>query len=128
MKDGPATANYDEDLGPVALSDWTYKPGFELNEQAQMSRTGPPAADNVLVNGKGKSDIGTGEYFKLSVKKVSTVPCITPSDTDVFLGQEVSCAVDQHLGRHHVSCLVRWSSYDGHHVRLCMHHLFVFYA
>src|SRR4051812_45134202 len=46
--DGPATANYDEDLGTVSLTDWYYTPGFELNEQAQLSRTGPPTPDNIL--------------------------------------------------------------------------------
>jgi FtsP/CotA-like multicopper oxidase with cupredoxin domain len=54
----------------VPLSDWYYKPAFELNEQAQMSTRGPPEPDNILVNGKHKSASGTGEYYKMTVKKV----------------------------------------------------------
>lgn len=90
----------------MALSDWYYKPGFELNEQAQLSRTGPPAADNVLVNGKGKSDIGTGEYLKLSVKKVSKALHGMISHTDLFSGQEVSSTFDQHFSRCYLPCLL----------------------
>ena len=71
QQDGPAAANYDEDLGPVALTEWYYTPGFTINEQAQLSRTGPPSPDIILVNGKHKSATGTGEYYKMTVKKVS---------------------------------------------------------
>lgn len=57
----------------MPLTDWYYTPGFELNEQAQMSTRGPPEPDNILVNGKHKSAKGTGEYYKMTVKKV--LPC-----------------------------------------------------
>ncbi|KAF2791621.1 multicopper oxidase [Melanomma pulvis-pyrius CBS 109.77] len=67
--DGPATANYDEDLGTLPLSDWYYKPGFELNEQAQHSQTGPPEPDNLLVNGTHINANGGGKYFKMNVVK-----------------------------------------------------------
>ena len=77
IQDGPATANYDEDLGTVPLTEWYYQTGFAANEQAQApTARGPPPADNILVNGKHKSakivdGKNTGEYFKLNVKKVS---------------------------------------------------------
>ncbi|KAF2869685.1 Cupredoxin [Massariosphaeria phaeospora] len=67
--DGPATANYDEDLGTLPITDWYYKPGFEINEQAQHSRTGPPLPDNILVNGTHKNKDGAGSYFKMTVTK-----------------------------------------------------------
>ncbi|KAF2264478.1 hypothetical protein CC78DRAFT_580261 [Lojkania enalia] len=67
--DGPATANYDEDLGTVPLTDWYYQPAFELNEVAQHSQTGPPLPDNILVNGKMKNRNGGGQYFKMTVTK-----------------------------------------------------------
>ncbi|KAF2274576.1 uncharacterized protein EI97DRAFT_102769 [Westerdykella ornata] len=67
--DGPATANYDEDLGVMPITDWYNKPAFELNEQAQLSRTGPPVPNNILVNGMHKSKGGKGEYYKLKVQK-----------------------------------------------------------
>ncbi|KAF2018573.1 multicopper oxidase [Aaosphaeria arxii CBS 175.79] len=66
--DGPATANYDEDLGVLPLTDYYYKPAFEINEQAQLSRTGPPAPDNILVNGTHKNGRGGGSYSKIVVK------------------------------------------------------------
>jgi FtsP/CotA-like multicopper oxidase with cupredoxin domain len=68
--DGPATANYDEDLGTLPLTDWYYQPAFELNEQAQHSQTGPPEPDNILVNGTHKNANGGGSYFKMTVTKV----------------------------------------------------------
>ncbi|KAF2002818.1 multicopper oxidase [Amniculicola lignicola CBS 123094] len=67
--DGPATANYDEDLGTLPLTDWTYKTAFELNERAQHSTTGPPTADNILVNGKHINAAGGGSYHKINVVK-----------------------------------------------------------
>lgn len=67
--DGPATANYDEDLGVLPLTDWYYLPGFEVNEQAQLSKTGPPLPDNILVNGTHKNAAGGGAYAKVNVKK-----------------------------------------------------------
>lgn len=31
---GPATANYDYDLGTLPITDWHYEPAFMLNERA----------------------------------------------------------------------------------------------
>ncbi|KAF0315312.1 Laccase [Colletotrichum sp. SAR11_59] len=46
---GPATANYDEDLGMVFLNDWDHQTVDELYSTAETS--GPPTLDNGLING-----------------------------------------------------------------------------
>lgn len=46
---GPATANYDEDMGMMFLNDWTHQTVDALYLQAQTS--GPPLLDNGLLNG-----------------------------------------------------------------------------
>lgn len=68
--DGPATANYDEDLGVLPITDWYYTPALTLNEVAQHSLTGPPIPDNILVNGTHVNKNGGGSYAKMNVVKV----------------------------------------------------------
>ncbi|KAK1980438.1 multicopper oxidase [Colletotrichum cereale] len=46
---GPATANYDEDLGVLFLNDWDHQTVDELYYSAQAD--GPPTLDNGLING-----------------------------------------------------------------------------
>ncbi|KAI9146803.1 Laccase-2 [Paramyrothecium foliicola] len=46
---GPATADYDEDLGMVFLNDWDHQTVDELYYSAQTS--GPPTLDTGLING-----------------------------------------------------------------------------
>ena len=46
---GPASANYDEDLGHVFLNDWSHETADALYTSAQTS--GPPTLDNGLING-----------------------------------------------------------------------------
>ncbi|KAK0664067.1 Laccase-2 [Lasiodiplodia hormozganensis] len=46
---GPASANYDEDMGPVMLSDWSHQTADALYTYAQTQ--GPPELDNALING-----------------------------------------------------------------------------
>ncbi|OLN86528.1 Laccase-2-like protein 4 [Colletotrichum chlorophyti] len=46
---GPATANYDEDLGVLFLNDWDHQTVDELYSSAETS--GPPTLDNGLING-----------------------------------------------------------------------------
>ncbi|KAF2654402.1 multicopper oxidase [Lophiostoma macrostomum CBS 122681] len=67
--DGPATWNYDYDLGTLPLNEWYYIPGFTANEQAQHSKFGPPKPDNILVNGTHVNADGGGSYYKMTVKK-----------------------------------------------------------
>jgi FtsP/CotA-like multicopper oxidase with cupredoxin domain len=67
--DGPATANYDEDLGVLPITDYYYTPAFTLNEVAQHSATGPPLPQNILVNGTHVNANGGGKYAKMTVTK-----------------------------------------------------------
>ncbi|KPM35398.1 Laccase-2 [Neonectria ditissima] len=63
---GPATANYDEDLGMVFLNDWDHQTVDELYASAQTS--GPPTLDNGLINGTGvwEDDDETQPRFNVS--------------------------------------------------------------
>lgn len=60
--DGPTTANYDVDLGPLTLTDWFYESSWVLDWRAVHVPGPPPGSQNVLVNGTMKSASGTGEY------------------------------------------------------------------
>jgi FtsP/CotA-like multicopper oxidase with cupredoxin domain len=46
---GPASANYDEDLGVLFLNDWTHDTADAIYSKAESS--GPPTLDNGLING-----------------------------------------------------------------------------
>ncbi|KAI5259314.1 hypothetical protein E4T42_00069 [Aureobasidium subglaciale] len=64
--DGPATDNYDEDLGPFPMTDWYDETAFFNNP---LSRIGPPQAYNGLINGMNKSPDGTkGKYYNATVQ------------------------------------------------------------
>ncbi|KAJ4361052.1 uncharacterized protein N0V89_001621 [Didymosphaeria variabile] len=60
---GPATADYDEDLGMVFLNDWSHQTVDELYITAETS--GPPTLDNGLINGTNTYDDG-GYRFNAS--------------------------------------------------------------
>lgn len=70
---GPATANYDEDLGPLFLTDWSHESAFKIwHDSANYG--GQPVLENGLINGSntfdcsGSSDpacLGTGKRFEL---------------------------------------------------------------
>ncbi|RYP23816.1 hypothetical protein DL765_000893 [Monosporascus sp. GIB2] len=67
---GPASSNYDEDLGMVFLNDWSHQTVNELYTIAETS--GPPPLDNGLINGTNVfgsdgSDGQTGSRLELSV-------------------------------------------------------------
>lgn len=53
---GPATANYDEDLGVVFLNDWSHMTVDQLYSEAQT--TGPPDLENGLINGTNTYEDG----------------------------------------------------------------------
>ncbi|KAJ4288428.1 laccase, multicopper oxidase, benzenediol:oxygen oxidorectuctase [Kalmusia sp. IMI 367209] len=57
---GPATKNYDIDLGPLPFTDWFHLPIYTVNSN-QLHAFGPPVADNLLVNGSMTSSDG-GQY------------------------------------------------------------------
>jgi hypothetical protein len=58
--DGPASANYEIDLGPMPLTDLYYKTMYLESFSAASGAT--PAADNVLINGTHKNAAGGGKY------------------------------------------------------------------
>ncbi|KAJ9627644.1 laccase, multicopper oxidase, benzenediol:oxygen oxidorectuctase [Taxawa tesnikishii (nom. ined.)] len=66
---GPATTNYDTDLGTMTLTDWFYDTAFALNVRAQHSTAGPPTPNNALINGTMKNANGGGSYLRTKVTK-----------------------------------------------------------
>jgi hypothetical protein len=69
---GPATSNYDEDLGLLFLQDWSHTPIFQLWDQARAGA--PPSLDGGLVNGTNNFDctsspspdcVGGGKKFEI---------------------------------------------------------------
>lgn len=72
---GPASANYEEDVGTIMLSDWSHKTVNQLLHDVQ--REGPALMDNVLINGTNvygndtdKNE--TGERFRLDFEEGKT--------------------------------------------------------
>ncbi|MCJ1442842.1 MAG: laccase, multicopper oxidase, benzenediol:oxygen oxidorectuctase [Stictis urceolatum] len=74
---GPATADYDEDLGTLFLQDWGHQTTFNLWTY-KARHGGPPTLPNGLVNGTNVFDCstvddsnckGTGKRFETSFKK-----------------------------------------------------------
>jgi FtsP/CotA-like multicopper oxidase with cupredoxin domain len=66
---GPATANYDLDLGIYPITDWFHTPSFTVNAAA-LHAGGPPTADNVLINGSmvlGATSASGGQYAKTTL-------------------------------------------------------------
>ncbi|KAF2425356.1 hypothetical protein EJ08DRAFT_594437 [Tothia fuscella] len=70
--DGPATANYDVDLGVLPLTEWFYEQIFVLLWKDLYGPGAPPASQNVLVNGSMIDGAGHGRYTKLSIQKGKT--------------------------------------------------------
>ena len=66
---GPATSNYDTDLGTMTLTDWYNDTAFENNVRALHSTTGPPVPDSALINGTMKRAEGIGSYLVTKVTK-----------------------------------------------------------
>jgi FtsP/CotA-like multicopper oxidase with cupredoxin domain len=66
---GPATANYDEDLGVVFLNDWDHQTVDELYSYAQTQ--GPPTLDTGLINGTNVWE-GGGSYFEVTMEEESS--------------------------------------------------------
>jgi FtsP/CotA-like multicopper oxidase with cupredoxin domain len=68
---GPATANYDVDKGPLFLSDWTHETVDQLHQDVQLR--GPVRKlSNGLINGKniyGDGTNTTGSHFHMKVEK-----------------------------------------------------------
>ena len=54
---GPATANYDIDLGTMTVQDWYHFTAYE------RTPGGPPPGDNGLINGTMVNSTGGGHYL-----------------------------------------------------------------
>lgn len=69
--DGPATSNYDIDLGAMPITDWYYRPAFELAPLVQRGAfPGGPTGNNILINGTNVNLNGTkGQYHRTSLTK-----------------------------------------------------------
>ena len=70
---GPASANYDVDLGPQIVNDYYYSTAWQVGLQSHnnlQQAKPPPPADTVMVNGKNRNkDNSTGSYSKTLIKK-----------------------------------------------------------
>jgi FtsP/CotA-like multicopper oxidase with cupredoxin domain len=65
---GPASANYDIDLGPYLISDYYYETADRLHLRAELVSNGPPPdSDNILFRGKNINPkrAGSGSYDRL---------------------------------------------------------------
>ncbi|EUC40009.1 multicopper oxidase [Bipolaris oryzae ATCC 44560] len=90
---GPATANYDEDLGMLFLNDWDHQTVDELYMSAQTS--GPPTLDNALINGTNIFEDGGHHNHTMTVIASDLVP-IQPYTTtvlDIGMGQRYDIIV-----------------------------------
>jgi FtsP/CotA-like multicopper oxidase with cupredoxin domain len=58
---GPATADYDIDLGTMPITDFYYESTWIAGHAAETS--GPPKGDNILVNGTNVNLQGTGGFY-----------------------------------------------------------------
>lgn len=69
--DGPAASNYDFDLGVMPITDYYYRPAFELFPLIQRGvfPRGPPCAENILINGTNVAANGKGKYHRNTLTK-----------------------------------------------------------
>lgn len=68
--EGPASADYDVDLGPYPVTEWYYRTAWQQQDRAtaaiQSEKPATPA-DNQLVNGTNKAANGAGQYNQVRV-------------------------------------------------------------
>lgn len=67
---GPASADYDIDLGPYPITDWYHKTADVLQLQADQAGGPPPPSDNILFNGTNINPVGSGGAYN----KVTLTP------------------------------------------------------
>ncbi|RTE82882.1 hypothetical protein BHE90_002631 [Fusarium euwallaceae] len=72
---GPASANYDEDMGTIMISDWSHRTINQL--LPEVARKGPAMMDNVLINGtnvhgRDGQKNQTGQRFSMNFEKGKT--------------------------------------------------------
>ncbi|KAI9836049.1 MAG: hypothetical protein M1819_001660 [Sarea resinae] len=80
---GPATANYDTDLGSLFLNDWSHETADALYSEAATS--GSPTLDNGLINGTNTYDDG-GSRFETTFEEGRT-----------YLIRLVNAGIDSHF-------------------------------
>lgn len=90
---GPASANYDEDLGPLTISDWFYKSIYELELESEVPTAPPPTAPSALINGSMSLN-GAGSYFTTKPLAANTTYRLRLINTAVDNGYQVS--IDNH--------------------------------
>ncbi|KAL8788608.1 MAG: hypothetical protein Q9195_007203 [Heterodermia aff. obscurata] len=69
---GPATDNYDIDLGTYMVNDWYTKTAYQVDLIANtnlQNRSPPPPGDNILVNGTNTNKFGGGKHNVVSLTK-----------------------------------------------------------
>jgi len=85
---GPASSNYDVDLGTLPINDWYYTTAFTLGPLIQFGGfpRGPPPAENILINGTNVNATGGGRYHvnSLTKGKKYRVRLINTSTNDNF--------------------------------------------
>ena len=65
---GPATSNYDVDLGTYLVQDLYYKTATQVSDIVNnnlQNHLGPPPGDNLVINGTNKNANGGGAYGKV---------------------------------------------------------------
>ncbi|KKF96573.1 Laccase [Ceratocystis platani] len=89
---GPATSNYDVDLGPYMITDYYYKTAEEIYSTIIIPSPGiPPSADNILFNGTHVNADGGGSYSVITMTQGKThrLRLINPSvDAEMILTME----------------------------------------
>jgi FtsP/CotA-like multicopper oxidase with cupredoxin domain len=60
---GPASDNYDIDLGPYIITDWYHQTADVLQLKAEQATGPPPPSDNVLFNGTNINPLGSGGAY-----------------------------------------------------------------
>ena len=87
MINGPASANYDVDLGPLTINEWYYATAEQIQEAALVNAQtqGPaPPADNILVNGTNGGSGGTYQQVTLTPGKKHRLRLINTSVDNYF--------------------------------------------
>ncbi|KAF2859405.1 multicopper oxidase [Piedraia hortae CBS 480.64] len=92
---GPTNSNYDEDLGPIMVSDWHHKYYEDIVEDllAPLPAVNIPKSDNNLINGKNSFDCSTTDlecysdmplsYFQFTSGQTYRMRFINPSASAV---------------------------------------------
>jgi FtsP/CotA-like multicopper oxidase with cupredoxin domain len=86
--DGPASRNYDIDLGVLQIADWYYGAADRLAHKLGMTLSAPPPSDNIYFNGKAVGPDGKGgayERMALTPRKRHRLRLVNPSVDNTFI-------------------------------------------